>query len=98
MTLTFQSNSPFGQPAGERPPIGSAGGTFKEALMNWEDIECTPAQSGWWSRAKIPGGWLVKVVEDVIHDQGEYGRGMVGGWDWRVALTFVPDPKHEWVL
>ncbi|MFO7695302.1 MAG: hypothetical protein R6V57_19620 [Vicinamibacterales bacterium] len=33
------------------------------------------------SRAKIPGGWLVGIES-----------GNVRSW----ALTFVPDPNHEW--
>jgi len=34
-------------------------------------------------RLKVFGGWLVKALE---------GRYIA------VALTFVPDPKHEWRL
>lgn len=49
-------------------------------------------------RAKVHGGWLVKAVEDVYHDQGNYGNGMQNGWDWRVAMTFVPDANHEWEI
>ncbi len=47
-------------------------------------------------RAKVPGGWLVKVSEPVVHDSRQ--QGMVSGWDWRVAMTFIPDPKHEWII
>ncbi len=47
-------------------------------------------------RAKVPGGWLVKVSEPVMHDTQH--QGMSDGWDWRVAMTFVPDHKHEWVI
>lgn len=65
--------------------------------MEWEDISNTPT-STYLRRAKVPGGWLVTATEDVIHDQGEYGRGMVGGWDWRTSICFVPDPNHEWVI
>ena len=64
--------------------------------MEWEEI--SQNLSFFLRRAKVPGGWLVVATEDVIHDQSAYGRGMVGGWDWRVALTFVPDPNHEWEL
>jgi hypothetical protein len=35
-------------------------------------------------RAKISGGWLVKYLEA----WNETGAG---------GLTFVPDPRHEWV-
>ena len=58
----------------------------------WEDID------NYTRRLPIFGGWLVKTFEDVIHDQSQYGRGMVGGWDWRVSMCFVPDPTHEWKL
>lgn len=34
-------------------------------------------------RRKVPGGWLVRTIEALYH----------GGGD---ALTFVPDPNHEW--
>ena len=45
-------------------------------------------------RAKIPGGWLVKLTIEVNVDPGE-------GAHWysetrAVSLTFVPDPEHKW--
>lgn len=45
-------------------------------------------------RAKVPGGWLILVEYDVEH-RTEH-RGMVSGYDWRPAITFVPDPSHDW--
>lgn len=46
-------------------------------------------------RAKVPGGWIVKAFENVLHDsQGTFEFG----WDWRVAMCFVPDPNHEWEI
>lgn len=56
--------------------------------IKWEDID------PFHKRAMIPGGWLVKAFEDVIEDR--YGQGMKGGWQWRIAMCFVPDPTHEW--
>jgi hypothetical protein len=47
-------------------------------------------------RAKVPGGWLVKTFENVTHVTEH--SGMNDGWDWRVAMAFVPDPNHEWVI
>jgi len=47
------------------------------------------------SRAKVFGGWIVKTFEDVFH-VNETDSG--SGWDWRVAIAFVPDPGHEWNL
>ena len=46
-------------------------------------------------RARVPGGWLVKAYEEVTHatDHGNYQ-----GWDLRIAMTFVPDPNHEWTI
>ncbi len=44
-------------------------------------------------RAKVLGGWLVKAYEDVVHERE---GGLLPGWDYRVSMTFVPDPKHEW--
>lgn len=41
--------------------------------------------------AKVPGGWILKVMEEVYHDRSAFGRGMEGGWDWRVALCFIPE-------
>jgi len=32
-------------------------------------------------RAKVPGGWLIMILSNVQMDP---------------ALTFYPDPKHEW--
>lgn len=58
--------------------------------MNWEQIDSHS------KRAWIPGlGWLVKVSEDV------YTRLDVDdpyGYEWRIGLTFVPDPHKTWEL
>lgn len=60
-------------------------------LLDWQDIS---GGNGLEFRAEVPGGWLVKVIENVVHDKER--AGMTGGWDWRVAITFVPDPEHMW--
>lgn len=57
--------------------------------MNWERIDDETM------RAKVYGGWLV-LVQNVVTHVIE-GR-MDNGWDWRPALAFVPDPKHEWAI
>lgn len=58
--------------------------------MNWESID------EYTERAKVFGGWLVKVSEPVYHTNTD-GQGSSGdGWDWRIALTFVPDNTHQW--
>jgi hypothetical protein len=38
-------------------------------------------------RAKVPGGWIVRVGE----------RRYEVGDDEGIGLTFVPDPNHAWV-
>ena len=48
-------------------------------------------------RAKVPGGWLVKAIEDVAHMEDNY-RPSITGFDIRIALAFVPDAKHMWEI
>lgn len=57
--------------------------------FEWEEID------NFHSRAKVFGGWIVKSMEDVMHNTDD---GMNFGWDWRVAMAFVPDAKHEWEI
>ncbi|MEJ1422234.1 MAG: hypothetical protein Q2484_17080 [Candidatus Sedimenticola sp. (ex Thyasira tokunagai)] len=57
--------------------------------FEFEDID------NYHQRAKVPGGWLVKAVENVFH-LTDYQQG--DGWDWRVSMAFVPDPDHIWVI
>ena len=57
--------------------------------MKWEQID------NYHQRCKVPGGWIVKAFEDVVHLTE---RAMEPGWDFRIALCFVPDPKHEWEI
>jgi hypothetical protein len=63
--------------------------------MNWEEIGDGEF------RAKVPRGWLVKICADV-HEIGTQPDGYMAchgsGWNYRVALAFVPDPKHEWKI
>lgn len=58
--------------------------------MNWEQID------NWHQRAKVHGGWLVKAFENVSHLDDQ--RGICDGYDYRVAMAFVPDPLHVWEL
>ena len=57
--------------------------------MEWEEID------SYHRRAKVHGGWLVKAYEDVFH-LADLQKG--DGWDWRVSMTFVPDPDHKWEI
>lgn len=47
-------------------------------------------------RAKVLGGWLVEGSTAVTHNMIADGRGMESGWDYRIALCFVPDEGHYW--
>lgn len=60
--------------------------------MNFIDID------SYHSRAVVPGGWIVKCIEPVVHNCNDMGRGMESGWDFRVAMVFVPDSNHDWVI
>ncbi len=48
-------------------------------------------------RAKVPGGWLVRECTDCAHIGPELNEYITTGYDWRVTLTFVPDPEHKWL-
>lgn len=49
-------------------------------------------------RARIPMGWLVREYQDVLHFNVFDHEHTTDGYDWRVTLTFVPDPNNEWKL
>jgi len=51
--------------------------------MHWEDIDL------YHRRAKVPGGWLVKIYEKIIE---------AGQCSWCIAVCFVPDPTHSWKI
>ena len=57
--------------------------------FEWEKID------DYTQRARVLGGWLVKTFEDVAHKTDD---GMNDGWDWRVAMAFVPDPNYDWKI
>lgn len=57
----------------------------------WEDVISNNGE--YLRRAKIHGGWLVKVVVDA---SGIYQGQMMQGVEYRSSLCFVPDPNHEW--
>lgn len=61
--------------------------------QEWEDISPIDyAQTI--RRQKVPWGWLVVVVDEVMHTSTERGREW--GQDWRTSITFVFDPFHWW--
>jgi hypothetical protein len=47
-------------------------------------------------RTKVPGGWIVKAYERVVHNSDI--NGMIDGWDWRIAMVFIPDQFHKWTI
>jgi hypothetical protein len=53
--------------------------------LKWEIID------EYHQRTMVPGGWLVKAFEDVSHR-------ISSGWDFRIAMCFVPDPQRIWKL
>ena len=60
----------------------------------WEQID------NYHQRAKVFGGWLVKAYEDKRHyaiyrDGSDVWRD---GYDWSIAMAFVPDINHEWKI
>lgn len=63
--------------------------------LEWEPITDNHAAQEM-SRARVPGGWLVKAVS---HIDGGYDQRYSSGGDidsWVASITFVPDPTWEW--
>lgn len=61
-------------------------------MIYWEEIEQSTGGSMY--RTKVPTGWLIKEVQEVMHNFPD--RGLDNGYDWTSTLTFVPDPTHSW--
>lgn len=64
-----------------------------DTTVVWESL----SKDGSLARSRTPTGWLVREcleVAHVGHDKNEY---ITTGYDWRVALTFVPDPDGTWL-
>jgi len=60
--------------------------------MNWEQIGENE------QRVRVFGGWLVKSYESVSHVDIHNCVSPVDGYDWRIAMAFVPDPDNQWQL
>jgi hypothetical protein len=62
------------------------------ATLSWETVDSDAGNAATFPelvrRAKVPGGWLV-YVETRFQDDEEEGVNSI-------ALTFLPDIKHEW--
>ena len=59
-------------------------------LLTWEQID------PYTQRAAVIGGWLVKAYEDVRTVGARFGGIGRTGYEWRIAMTFVPDENHNW--
>ncbi len=49
------------------------------------------------SRAKVPGGWIIKSYTDVLvrlHSD----QTPVAGYEWRTSICFMPDADHVWQI
>lgn len=49
------------------------------------------------TRLRTPTGWLVSDTQDCAHIGKDLNEYITTGYDWRVALTFVPDPDGVWL-
>jgi len=65
-------------------------------MLSWEEIKQN--QAGYLSRAKVPNGWLVKEAHDVHITIPDTNILDNHGYEWTSSITFVPDPKHEWII
>lgn len=67
-------------------------------MLVWEEIK---HDNGFFlRRAKIFNGWLISAIHDSMLPT-QYSNGCITnspGYQWQGSITFVPDPKHEWVL
>jgi hypothetical protein len=66
--------------------------------LQWEEV-AQPGYAGNIQRAMIPGGWLVREVQDQIAiPPGVTDSPSVRdyGYQWQTSLCFVPDPEHTW--
>lgn len=59
-------------------------------LLTWEQIDPRTR------RAAVIGGWLVKAYEDVRTASPGFSTLGQTGYEWRIAMTFVPDASHCW--
>ncbi len=68
--------------------------------LDWEELDSS--DGFYYRRAKVFGGWLVNCSADVMSPiytgytipPYEYKQG----YEWRISITFVPDPNHQWII
>ncbi len=61
-------------------------------MIYWEELDQNIG--GTLFRTKVPGGWLVKEVQEVCTQLP--GDRSDSGLEWRSTLAYVPDPTHSW--
>jgi hypothetical protein len=66
-------------------------------MLIWENIESDMSCARHTQRAKVFGGWLVSSTHDVLRSL-HADMAPQSGYEWREAICFVPDIKHEWVI
>lgn len=57
--------------------------------LKWEALDCFT------ERARVIGGWLVKISEPVVHIETQFAY-IDEGHDSRFSICFVPDPNYMW--
>ena len=60
----------------------------------WERVSEKDAS---FSRLRVPSGWLVREILECAHIGNDKNEYITTGYDWRVALAFVPDPDGVWL-
>lgn len=61
--------------------------------LAWEPI----TKDGMLMRMRTPTGWLVREILECAHIGNDKNEYITTGYDWRVAMTFVPDPDGVWL-
>lgn len=68
--------------------------------IEWEEIEQLTTEgtplAGNIYRAKVPNGWLVKEVQEVLIRNTRTGNP--SNYSTSSSITFVPDFEHLWVI
>lgn len=59
--------------------------------FKWEKID------PYHQRAKVPGGWALKSIEDVYTKMYDDTRPLPG-CEYRSSICFIPDTNHEWEI
>lgn len=62
--------------------------------LEWESVNDNSCISTT-ERAKVFGGWLVKITDEVLQSMHE-DQPPTEGYEWRTSICFLPDPNHEW--